>query len=168
MAFIRAEQEADGSWYGRWGVNYIYGTWQVLMGLDSIGADMNQPWIQKGANWLASVQREDGGWGETCATYADPSLKGAGPSTPSQTAWAILGLLSAGRASDPAVERGVAYLLSTQRPDGTWDESEITGTGFPKVFYLGYTMYRHSFPLMALGKYQDVLRRRAELATADA
>jgi squalene-hopene/tetraprenyl-beta-curcumene cyclase len=168
VEFIKREQEADGSWYGRWGVNYLYGTWQVLMGLNAIGADMGQAWVQKGANWLASVQREDGGWGETCATYADPTLKGAGPSTPSQTAWAILGLLAAGRAGDPSVERGVAYLLTTQRPDGTWDESEITGTGFPKVFYLGYTMYRHSFPLMALGKYQDVLRRRAELATADA
>ncbi|TPW21014.1 MAG: squalene-hopene cyclase [Elusimicrobia bacterium] len=168
VAFLRREQESDGSWYGRWGVNYIYGTWQVLMGLNAIGSDMSVPYVQKAANWLASVQREDGGWGETCATYADPTLKGAGPSTPSQTAWAILGLLSAGRASDPAVERGVAYLLSTQRPDGTWDESEITGTGFPKVFYLGYTMYRHSFSLLALGKYQDVLRRRAEFATADA
>ncbi|MDE2291273.1 MAG: squalene--hopene cyclase [Elusimicrobia bacterium] len=166
LAFLRREQEADGSWYGRWGVNYIYGTWQVLMGLKAIGQDMSEPWVQKAANWLASVQRPDGGWGETCATYNDPSLKGAGPSTPSQTAWAILGLMAADRIDDEAVERGVAHLLSTQRSDGSWDEAEFTGTGFPKVFYLEYTLYRHSFPLLALGKVQAELRRRAELAEA--
>ena len=164
VQFLKREQEADGSWYGRWGVNYIYGTWQVLMGLKAIGADMSEPWIQKAANWLASVQLPDGGWGETCATYNDPLLKGSGPATPSQTAWAIMGLISAGRSGDPAVERGVAHLLSTQRPDGAWDESEFTGTGFPKVFYLEYTLYRDSFPLLALGKYQSELRRFSEAA----
>lgn len=168
VQFLRREQEADGSWYGRWGVNYIYGTWQVLMGLKAIGVDMSEPWIQKAANWLASVQLPDGGWGETCATYNDPALKGRGPATPSQTAWAIMGLISAGRSADPAVERGVAHLLSTQRPDGSWDEAEFTGTGFPKVFYLEYTLYRDSFPLLALGKYQSELRRFSEAAQAAA
>ncbi|MBI5596937.1 MAG: squalene--hopene cyclase [Elusimicrobia bacterium] len=166
VEFLKSEQEPDGSWYGRWGVNYIYGTWQVLMGLKAIGADMSEPWIQKAANWLASVQLPDGGWGETCTTYNDPSLKGRGPATPSQTAWAVMGLISAGRAADPAVERGAAHLLSTQRSDGAWDEAGFTGTGFPKVFYLEYTLYRDSFPLLALGKYRSELRRFSEAAQA--
>ncbi|MBI4346487.1 MAG: squalene--hopene cyclase [Elusimicrobia bacterium] len=158
IEFIKKEQERDGSWYGRWCVNYIYGTWQMLRGLNAIGYDMHEPWIQKAANWLKAVQRPDGGWGETCATYHDPALKAKGPSTPSQTAWAIMGLMAAGHGSDPAVERGVAWLLRTQRPDGTWDETEFTGTGFPKVFYLEYTLYRDNFPVLALGQYQTLLR----------
>ncbi|MBI4422612.1 MAG: hypothetical protein HY554_02730, partial [Elusimicrobia bacterium] len=148
-------------WYGRWGVNYVYGTWQVLRGLAAIGLDMKEPWIQKAANWLKAAQLPDGGWGETCATYHDASLKGAGPATPSQTAWAIMALIAAGHAADPAVERGVEHLLRTQRSDGTWDETEFTGTGFPKVFYLEYTLYRDYFPLLALGQYQTLLREQA-------
>ena len=160
VKFLRREQEADGSWFGRWCVNYIYGTWQVLRGLHAVGEDMSRPYIQRAAAWLKSVQRPDGGWGETCETYADPAKKGAGPSTPAQTAWALMGLLAAG-VEDDSVRRGVDYLLSTQRPDGTWDESEYTGTGFPKVYYLEYTMYRQYFPLMALGQYQKALKAGA-------
>ena len=159
VSFLRKEQEEDGSWYGRWGVNYIYGTWQVLRGLAAIDYDMDSPWVRRGAEWLVSVQRPDGGWGETCATYDDPSLKGAGPSTPSQTAWAVMGLMAAGLVDHPAVERGIEHLLETQRPDGTWEEAEFTGTGFPKVFYLEYTLYRHYFPLLALGQYRHELSR---------
>ncbi|MBI3548357.1 MAG: squalene--hopene cyclase [Elusimicrobia bacterium] len=159
--FLRKEQETDGSWYGRWSVNYIYGTWQVLRGLAAIGEDMRQPYVQKAAEWLKSVQLPDGGWGETCLTYNDPSKKGTGPATPSQTAWAVMGLMAAGLGSDPAVLRGIEYLISTQRPDGTWDETEFTGTGFPKVFYLEYTMYRNYFPLLALGQYRAAHYDRA-------
>jgi squalene-hopene/tetraprenyl-beta-curcumene cyclase len=156
VRFLRREQEEDGSWFGRWGVNYIYGTWQVLRGLAAIDEDMSQPYVRRAADWLRSVQLPDGGWGETCATYADPALKGKGPATPSQTAWAIMGLMAAGDYDD-CVRRGVEHLMRTQRPDGTWDETEYTGTGFPKVFYLEYTMYRNYFPLHALGVYQTAL-----------
>jgi squalene-hopene/tetraprenyl-beta-curcumene cyclase len=124
---------------------------------------MTEPYIVRAATWLASVQHEDGGWGEGCETYADPSLKGRGASTPSQTAWAIMGLLACGRVDDPAVTRGVEHLLATQRPDGTWSETACTGTGFPQVYYLTYGLYRDYFPLMALGIYQRV-RSHARLA----
>ena len=154
IAFIKEHQCGDGSWYGRWGVNYIYGTWQVLVGLVAIGEDASQDYIQRGVRWLRSMQRSDGGWGETCETYVNPAAKGGGPSTPSQTAWAILGLLAASPlgADDPAVCRAKDYLVSTQRADGGWDEEAHTGTGFPGVFYLKYTLYRHYFPLMALSQ----------------
>ena len=168
VKFLEEEQEADGSWFGRWCVNYIYGTWQVLRGLRAIGADMSRPWVQKAADWITSVQLENGGWGETVASYDDPNLKGRGPATPSQSAWAIMALISAGRFEDPAVKRGVEHLLATQKADGTWDEDEYTGTGFPKVFYLEYTMYRDSFPLTALGAYQKELRARAKTQNARA
>lgn len=162
--FLCKEQEDDGSWFGRWCVNYIYGTWQVVRGLAAVGYDMSSPRIQKAADWILSVQHEDGGWGETCETYADPSKKGQGPSTPSQTAWAVMCLMAAGRFEDPAVDRGIKHLLSTQLDDGTWEETEYTGTGFPKVFYLEYTLYRNYFPLQALGLYQRELERRRRLA----
>jgi squalene-hopene/tetraprenyl-beta-curcumene cyclase len=158
--FIRSEQEADGSWYGRWGVNYIYGTWQAVRGLTCVGEDPSEPYLQNALAWLRSVQLPDGGWGERCDTYDDPSRKGKGPSTPSQTAWAIMAFLSCGLLNDPAMERGVRTLLSTQRADGTWNEDEFTGTGFPKVFYLEYTYYRHYFPLLALGMYQRMHRQQ--------
>ncbi len=162
MRFLRAAQEPDGSWFGRWGVNYVHGTWQVLIGLRAIGADMNAPWVRKAAGWLASVQNLDGGWGESCRSYGDPATKGRGPSTPSQTAWGVLGLLAARRPpSDAGVRRGVDFLLRTQRPDGGWDEKEHTGTGFPRVFYLVYTMYRNYFPLLALQAARDGLEPRS-------
>jgi squalene-hopene/tetraprenyl-beta-curcumene cyclase len=151
--FLKKEQEADGAWFGRWGVNYVYGTWQVLKGLSVIGEDMDQPYARRAADWLRSAQNEDGGWGESCATYDDPSLRGQGPSTASQTAWAVMGLISAGRVADPSVLRGVEYLIRTQQEDGSWDEEWFTGTGFPKVFYLKYHLYSKFFPVFALGMY---------------
>jgi squalene-hopene/tetraprenyl-beta-curcumene cyclase len=153
IRYLRQTQEDDGSWYGRWGVNYIYGTWQVLRGLRSIGEDMNQDWILRGRDWLESCQNDDGGWGESCASYDNPDLKGKGPSTASQTAWALMGLCACGDLDRPSVQRGLRYLLDNQRADGAWEELEITGTGFPRVFYLKYDMYRQNFPLLALATY---------------
>jgi len=151
--YLIETQEADGSWYGRWGVNYIYGTWQVLRGLRAIGYDMTQDWILRGRDWLESCQNDDGGWGETCATYENPAMKGIGKSTASQTAWAIMGICACGDFDRPSIQRGLRFLLSSQRPDGSWEEPEITGTGFPGVFYLKYDMYRQNFPLLALATY---------------
>ena len=157
LQFIRDHQEADGSWYGRWGVNYIYGTWQVLRGLRAMSLDMNQPWLLKARDWLESVQHADGGWGERCNTYDDPVFKGQGPSTASQTAWAVMGLLAFGDAARPSIQRGIDYLIRTQNADGSWTELETTGTGFPCVFYLKYDMYRNAWPLLALATYRKVL-----------
>jgi squalene-hopene/tetraprenyl-beta-curcumene cyclase len=159
MKFIRDCQEADGSWYGRWGVNYIYGTWQVLRGMRALNLDMNQPWLLKARDWLESVQRPDGGWGERCNTYDDPVFKGQGPSTASQTAWAVMGLCAFDDPDRPSIRRGIEYLARTQNPDGSWTEDEITGTGFPKVFYLKYDMYRNSWPLLALATFRKLLVR---------
>jgi squalene-hopene/tetraprenyl-beta-curcumene cyclase len=151
--FLKEKQEPDGAWYGRWGVNYIYGTSQVLRGLQAIGLDMSEPWIELGRDWLEVRQNEDGGWGETVASYEDPSLRGQGASTPSQSAWALLGLCAFPQVNRKSVERAVDYLVSTQNPDGSWSETLITGTGFPRVFYLKYDMYRNNWPLMALARY---------------
>ena len=153
IEFLKRDQEADGAWFGRWGVNYLYGTWQVLKGLGCIGEDMSQPYVQKAADWLRSVQNADGGWGESCHSYADPSTRGQGVSTASQTSWALMGLMAAGDAHSEAVQRGIRYLIDTQQPDGSWREDEFTGTGFPCVFYLRYHYYRLYFPLFALGMY---------------
>jgi len=153
VAYMRQTQNADGSWFGRWGVNYIYGTWQSIVGLVAVGVPTDDPAIMAGANWLLAHQQTTGGWGESADTYEFPHLRGQGPTTASQTAWALLGLMAAGRADDPAVTRGVEYLLDTQMDDGTWDESEFTGTGFPRVFYLRYHYYPIYFPLMALSQW---------------
>jgi squalene-hopene/tetraprenyl-beta-curcumene cyclase len=153
IQYLIKTQDKDGSWYGRWGVNYIYGTWQVLRGLRAIGEDMTQPWILRGRDWLESCQNPDGGWGETCETYDNPGVKGIGPSTASQTAWAIMGICACGDLDRPSVQRGLRYLLRSQKSDGSWDEEEITGTGFPRTFYLKYDMYRQNFPLLALATY---------------
>jgi len=161
IRFIRDEQETDGSWFGRWGVNYIYGTMLVLRGLEAMGIDHHEPYIQQAAEWLRMIQNSDGGWGETCSSYDDSTTKGIGPSTPSQTAWAIMGLLAANDTRSDCVARGIAYLLRTQKKDGSWDESYFTGTGFPRVFYLLYHMYRQYFPLIALTTYQKVMAGRA-------
>lgn len=158
VTFLKSKQETDGSWYGRWGVNYIYGTWQALKGLLAAGEDPRAQYIQDAVAWLKSVQHADGGWGESCATYKDPQLKGKGKSTASQTAWAVMGLCAAGEVESEAVERGVAYLTNTQEPDGSWTENEWTGTGFPDVFYLRYHYYRIYFPLFALGYYRNLVR----------
>ncbi|HEX4637976.1 MAG TPA: squalene--hopene cyclase [Chthoniobacterales bacterium] len=151
--YLIETQESDGSWYGRWGVNYIYGTWQVLRGLRAIGYDMTQDWIVRGRDWLESCQNDDGGWGETCATYENAATKGIGKSTASQTAWAIMGICACGDLNRSTIQRGLRFLLSTQKQDGSWNEPEITGTGFPGVFYLKYDMYRQNFPLLALATY---------------
>jgi len=151
--YLIETQEADGSWYGRWGVNYIYGTWQVLRGLRAIGHDMTQDWILRGRDWLESCQNDDGGWGETCATYENPAMKGIGKSTASQTAWAIMGICACGDLDRSSIQRGLRFLLSSQKSNGSWGEPEITGTGFPGVFYLKYDMYRQNFPLLALATY---------------
>lgn len=161
LALIRATQEDDGSWYGRWGVNYIYGTWQILRGLRSIGEDMRQPWILRARDWLESCQNEDGGWGETCGSYDDPHTKGKGPSTPSQTAWALMGLIAACDPAKPAdlerrtIRRGLEFLMERQSADGSWPEPQTTGTGFPSVFYLRYDMYRNNWPLLALATWRN-------------
>ncbi|MSN25583.1 MAG: squalene--hopene cyclase [Geobacter sp.] len=154
LEFIKREQEPEGPWWGRWGVNYIYGTWSVLCGLEAIGEDMSQPYIKKAVNWLKSKQNLDGGWGEVCESYIDRSLMGCGASTASQTAWVLLSLFAAGEAKSGAAARGVEYLLATQKQDGTWDEDAFTGTGFPKFFMIKYHIYRNCFPLTALGKYR--------------
>jgi squalene-hopene/tetraprenyl-beta-curcumene cyclase len=158
LDFIRDHQEADGSWYGRWGVNYVYGTWQVLRGLRALGLDMQQPWLLKARDWLESVQHEDGGWGERCNTYDDPVFKGQGPSTASQTAWAVMGLCAFDDPNRPSIARGIEYLTRAQNRDGSWTELETTGTGFPRVFYLKYDMYRNSWPLLALATYRNLLK----------
>lgn len=155
--YLKSRQETDGSWYGRWGVNYLYGTWQVLRGLQAVGLDMNSPYLQKAKAWLENVQNADGGWGERCNTYDDPVFKGQGPSSASQTAWAVMGLCAFGNANSTSLIRGVEYLVQTQNADGSWTEHETTGTGFPKVFYLKYDMYRNTWPLLALATYRKLL-----------
>jgi squalene-hopene/tetraprenyl-beta-curcumene cyclase len=153
LEFLRRDQNTEGCWYGRWGVNYIYGTWQVLRGLRCIGEDMRAPYVRRAASWLAERQNSDGGWGESIASYDHPGEKGRGVSTPSQTAWAVMGLVAAGEAGTSAVRRGVGTLIDRQRA-GTWEQAPWTGTGFPRVFYLNYHYYRHYFPLMALAQYR--------------
>jgi len=157
LRFVQHNQEPDGAWYGRWGVNYIYGTCHVLCGLRSVNEPMHQPYIRRAVRWLVSHQNPDGGWGETCQSYAEPSLRGRGVSTASQTAWALMGLLAAGEARTKAVQRGIEYLLRTQTTEGSWYEPEFTGTGFPKYFFIKYHMYQHYFPLMALARYRQSL-----------
>jgi squalene-hopene/tetraprenyl-beta-curcumene cyclase len=151
IAFLRRTQTAEGAWHGRWGVNYLYGTWSVLRALEAIGLRADDPMVKRAIRWLVARQNPDGGWGETCDSYADPHLKGRGVSGPSQTAWALLGLMAAGQASTSAVERGMDFLLRNQRPDGGWDDVLWNGTGFPRVFYLQYHLYAQYFPLWALG-----------------
>jgi len=157
LRFVQENQETDGSWYGRWGVNYIYGTCHVLCGLRSVNEPMHQPYIRRAVHWLREHQNADGGWGETCRSYEDPTLCGTGVSTASQTAWALMGLLAAGEVRHPSVARGVDFLLRTQTPEGSWYEPEFTGTGFPKYFFIKYHMYQDYFPLMALARYRQHL-----------
>ena len=177
--YLRKEQEQEGPWFGRWGVNYIYGTAAVLMAMEAIGEDMNEAYIRRAVDWIAEKQNEDGGWGETCGSYVDFSMAGVGPSTPSQTAWAILGLMAAGEVDHPATVLGAEYLVKSQQEEGCWDEPYYTGTGFPGYgtgkkpdrlpeegerghqgldmsagFMINYHMYRNCWPLMALGRYR--------------
>ncbi len=154
IRYIRQTQEPDGSWFGRWGVNYIYGTWQVLVGLAAIGVSKEDPAMVRGAEWLLNHQQPSGGWGESADTYESPELRGQGNVTASQTAWALLGLMAAGYMDHPAVRRGIEYLVETQTAEGTWEEDEFTGTGFPQVFYLKYHYYPIYFPLLAMAQWQ--------------
>ncbi|WP_375507006.1 squalene--hopene cyclase [uncultured Nostoc sp.] len=163
LTYLLREQETEGCWFGRWGVNYIYGTSGVLSALALITPQKHKLSIKRGAAWLVGCQNRDGGWGETCRSYNDPSLKGKGNSTASQTAWALIGLLAAGEATGKlaleVIERGISYLVATQQPDGTWFEADFTGTGFPCHFYLKYHLYQQYFPLIALGRYQTVIQK---------
>ncbi len=155
LGFIRRTQSKDGSWYGRWGVNYIYGTWSVLRGLGAIGEDCAQEYVQRAVAWLVSRQNPDGGWGETLASYDEPELAGRGDSLPSQTAWALLALFAVGHTDGPAVDNGIRFLVHTQRDDGAWEDPLWNGAGFPRVFYLKYHLYAKYFPLWALGVYRS-------------
>ncbi len=156
--FLRRGQEPDGSWFGRWGTNYIYGTWSVLCALNAAGLPHADPAIRRAVGFLLAAQREDGGWGEDEETYADAPPGRYRESTPSQTAWALLGLMAAGEVDHPAVARGIAYLTRTQHADGEWTELPFTAVGFPRVFYLRYHGYRLYFPLLALARYRNLLR----------
>ncbi len=158
LAYLRREQEKDGSWFGRWGTNYIYGTWSVLCALNAAGLGPDDPAVKRAADWLVSVQREDGGWGEDEETYADAPPGKHKESTASQTAWAVLGLMAAGAVDHPAVARGIEYLSQTQRQDGEWTELPYTAVGFPRVFYLRYHGYRLYFPLLAMARFQNLKR----------
>jgi squalene-hopene/tetraprenyl-beta-curcumene cyclase len=157
IAYLRETQLADGSWYGRWGMNYIYGTWSVLCALNAAGLDPKSDLVRKAADWLIAIQNPDGGWGEDAISYKlDYRGYEAAPSTASQTAWALLGLMSAGRTNHAAVRRGIAYLAASQAADGFWNEPRFTATGFPRVFYLRYHGYRKFFPLWALARYRNL------------
>src|SRR6195256_437511 len=159
LAYLRETQRPDGSWYGRWGMNYIYGTWSVLCALNAAGVDPASPEIRKAVDWLVSIQNRDGGWGEDGTSYK-LGYRGyeAAPSTPSQTSWALLGLMAAGESDHPSVVRGVEYLAETQADDGFWDEARYTATGFPRVFYLRYHGYAKFFPLWALARFRNLQR----------
>ncbi len=157
LDYLRREQEKDGSWFGRWGMNYVYGTWSALCALNAAGVDHESPEMRKAVNWLLSIQNDDGGWGEDGESYKlDYRGHEPAPSTASQTAWALLGLMAAGETDHPAVERGIRYLKRTQGPDGFWQEKRFTATGFPRVFYLRYHGYPRSFPLWALARYRNL------------
>ena len=168
IEYIRRTQEPDGSWIGRWGVNYIYGTWQALVGPINLGVDTSEDWVQSAADWLRSVQQEDGSFGESPDSYLDPGTKGIGPSTASQTAWAAMTMQAVHGPRDESVQRAINWLVETQLdedaasdpvrnpdgdPAGSWNEPWFTGTGFPKVFYLRYHLYRLYFPIMAIGRF---------------
>jgi len=159
IRFLRKAQSDDGLWWGRWGVNWIYGTWCVLAGLESIGEDMAKPYVRKAAATLKAYQNPDGGWGESCGSYADSRLRMRGKSTASQTAWVVMALIAAGEGAGEEAIKGIRFLLREQRPDGTWEEEEFTGTGFPKHFMIRYHNYRNCFPLMALGKFLGQARQ---------
>ncbi|HZD56191.1 MAG TPA: squalene--hopene cyclase [Anaerolineales bacterium] len=159
LAYLWGEQEPDGAWFGRWGVNYIYGTAAALMALEACEFSAEDGRISKAANWLRRHQNEDGGWGESCLSYTDQAWRGRGASTASQTAWAILGLLSVRGVEDLALQAGVRWLLENQKSDGTWDEPYFTGTGFPGDFYLNYHEYRNYFPVLALARIHQALSR---------
>jgi squalene-hopene/tetraprenyl-beta-curcumene cyclase len=159
VKFLFDCQEHDGSWYGRWGVNYIYGTFLAVRGLRAAGVDENEPSIQQAIEFIRAYQNRDGGWGESCSSY-DEGRYMPNPSTPSQTAWAVLALIAGGDLRSESLYNGIDHLIRTQRPDGTWSEDYCTGTGFPRVFYLSYTEYRNTFPLLALATFVNTITAR--------
>ncbi len=157
IAWLERDQLPEGSWYGRWGMNYIYGTWSVLCALNAAGLDHRAPMFRKAVDWLIAIQNPDGGWGEDGASYKlDYRGYEKAPSTASQTAWALLALMAAGEVEHAAVGRGIAYLAQNQGNDGLWDEERYTATGFPRVFYLRYHGYRRFFPLWAMARYRNL------------
>ncbi|HUF43827.1 MAG TPA: prenyltransferase/squalene oxidase repeat-containing protein, partial [Aestuariivirgaceae bacterium] len=159
LAFLKREQEADGSWFGRWGTNYVYGTWSVLCALNAAGEDLDAPYVRRAVEWLLARQRDDGGWGEDGATYWSERRRGAAKaSTPSQTAWALLALMAAGETDHPAAAGGVRYLTEAGRSGARWDEPWYTAVGFPRVFYLRYHGYSAYFPTWALGRFAHLKR----------
>jgi squalene-hopene/tetraprenyl-beta-curcumene cyclase len=158
IEWLRRNQQADGAWWGRWGVAYVYGTFSALSGLHAIGYDMKEPWIQRAVDWLKSKQNPDGGWGESPLADREPSWRGRGTSTASQTAWAIIGLLAGEDGAGEQLQRGVQWLVERQNENGAWEENEFTGTGFPGHFYLRYWLYSHYFPLMALGRFRTRIK----------
>ncbi len=162
IAWLLANQEPDGSWFGRWGANYVYGIGAVVPALIAAGVKPSKPAIRRAVTWLEKHQNADGGWGEDLRSYDDPALAGRGESTPSQTAWALLALLAAGEHSGTAAERGIRWLARTQRADGSWDQPQYTGTGFPGDVYINYHLYRLAFPISALGRYVSLTH--AEMA----
>ena len=159
IAYLLRTQMTDGSWYGRWGMNYIYGTWSVLAGLNAAGVDLQSPEIRRAVDWLVRIQNPDGGWGEDGDSYK-LGYKGyePAPSTASQTAWALLALMAAGEVEHPAVSRGIFYLQQHQAEDGLWAEERYTATGFPRVFYLRYHGYGKFFPLWAMARYRNLTK----------
>jgi squalene-hopene/tetraprenyl-beta-curcumene cyclase len=163
--FLKREQEPDGSWFGRWGTNYVYGTWSVLAALNAIGEDPEQPYIRRAVDWLKAFQREDGGWGEDCATYWPEHRGEARASTASQTAWALLGLMAAGEVDSDTVRRGIAHLLAAPRDGGKWEEVYYNAVGFPRVFYLLYHGYSAYFPLWALSRYRNLRKSNLKRPT---
>lgn len=164
--YLAREQEKDGSWFGRWGVNYIYGTWSALAGLNAAGLDRETPMIRRAAEWLIAIQNPDGGWGEDCDSYRlDYRGYEPAPSTASQTAWALLGLMAAGYVDHPAVARGIRHLEATQDSDGLWPQDHYTGGGFPRVFYLRYHGYQKFFPLWAVARYRNLMAGNSRRVT---
>jgi squalene-hopene/tetraprenyl-beta-curcumene cyclase len=157
IEWLRRNQSPEGSWWGRWGVNHIYGTFSALLGLRAIGVDLQEPWIRRAVEWLNSKQNDDGGWGESCLSDKDPTLWGRGSSTASQTAWALIGLIAGETGVSENVTRGVRWLTERQNSAGSWDECEFTGNGFPNHFYMRYYLYPHYFPLLALGNFRSRL-----------
>jgi squalene-hopene/tetraprenyl-beta-curcumene cyclase len=159
VAFLKAEQEPDGSWFGRWGANYVYGTWSALCALNAVGESPQSRSVRRAVDWLEARQQDDGGWGEDLATYWEHRRDEVKASTPSQTAWALLGLMAAGEIEGKAVRRGVSFLERHPRNGPRWEEELWTGVGFPRVFYLKYHGYSAYFPLWALGRYRRLTRK---------
>lgn len=160
LKFLKKTQDKDGLWWGRWGVNYIYGTWSVLVGLRAVGEDMTSPYVRRAVATLKRCQNSDGGWGECCESYSDKSMRMRGKSTASQTAWVVMALIAAGEGTCGEAIGGIHFLLRKQGIDGTWEEEEFTGTGFPRHFMIKYHNYRNCFPLMALSKFLREAKRK--------